>query len=164
MKMKPGSLLSIVTALSVAGAATAATLPKEGTYDYTACWSGTSSDISFSKTHSANSYEMTGTIVSKVPGGMFDNNTFRCVGMGSLFAGKNGGGNVCETIDTDGDKRLAVFAISSEGKVTRELITGTGKYEGMTTTSSVTLLGPFPAIKAGTFQQCNHQSGTYKMK
>jgi hypothetical protein len=25
-------------------------------------------------------------------------------------------------------------------------------------------LGPFPVIKAGTFQDCNHQTGTYKLK
>ena len=25
-------------------------------------------------------------------------------------------------------------------------------------------LGSFPAIKAGTFQDCNHQTGTYKLK
>jgi hypothetical protein len=25
-------------------------------------------------------------------------------------------------------------------------------------------LGPFPVIKAGTLQDCNHQTGTYKLK
>jgi len=25
-------------------------------------------------------------------------------------------------------------------------------------------LGPFPMIKPGTFQGCNHQTGTYKLK
>ena len=39
----------------------AAELPKEGSYDYTSCWSGVSNTITFSKTHTASSYEMTGT-------------------------------------------------------------------------------------------------------
>jgi hypothetical protein len=29
---------------------------------------------------------------------------------------------------------------------------------------TVHALGPFPAIKVGTFQDCNHQTGTYKLK
>ena len=32
------------------------------------------------------------------------------------------------------------------------------------TAGTVQPLGPFPAIKAGTFQDCNHQTGTYKLK
>ena len=51
-----------------------------------------------------------------------------------------------------------------DGKITRTNVAGTGKYEGMVTAGTVELLGPFPAIKAGTFQNCNHQTGTYKLK
>jgi hypothetical protein len=107
---------------------------------------------------------MMGVLVSKVPGSIFDKNTFRCVGMSTSFAGKLGGGNVCESIDGDGDKRLATFSIGADGKLTREVVTGTGKYEGMSATSTVTNMGPFPTIKTGTFQECNHQTGTYKLK
>ena len=35
---------------------------------------------------------------------------------------------------------------------------------GMITTGKVETLGPFPAIKAGTFQNCNRQTGTNKLK
>ena len=48
--------------------------------------------------------------------------------------------------------------------MTRENITGTGKFEGMVATGTVKPLGPFPVVKAGTFQDCNHQTGTYKLK
>jgi hypothetical protein len=34
----------------------------------------------------------------------------------------------------------------------------------MVASGMVEALGPFPAIKPGTFQGCNHQSGTYKLK
>jgi hypothetical protein len=34
----------------------------------------------------------------------------------------------------------------------------------MTQVGVVHPLGPFPVIKAGTFQDCNRQTGTYKLK
>ena len=142
----------------------AAELPKEGSYDYTACWSGVNNTIAFSKGYNASSYEMTGTILSNPPGGMFDKNSFRCVGMNASLGGKFTGATVCEAIDVDGDKRLSNFSLGSDGSLTRETVAGTGKYEGMTITGTVHPLGSFPVIKAGTFQDCNHQTGTYKLK
>ena len=153
--------LLIITSASTAFAAE---LPKEGSYDYTACWSGTNNMITFSKTHTAASYEMTGVVRSTTPGGMFDKHTFRCVGMNASFDGKTSGSTVCEAIDADGDKRLSYFSLGSDGKVTRENVVGTGKFEGMIASGTVQPLGPFPVIKPGTFQDCNHQSGTYKLK
>jgi hypothetical protein len=80
-------LVSII--LTAAPSAFAAELPKEGRYDITACWSGVNNAVTFSKTHTATSYEITGAIRSSPPGGMFDKETFRCVGMdASLSAGR----------------------------------------------------------------------------
>jgi len=155
---------ALLVALGVGSAADAQTLPKEGRYDYTACWSGVSNQIAFSKTHTASTTEFMGTTRSDPPGGMFDKNSFRCVGMTTSFDGKNTGSTVCETTDRDGDKRLAYFSASSDGKVTRENVSGTGKYEGFTASGTVVPLGPFPIVKPGTFQDCNHQTGTYKLK
>ncbi len=156
--------ISLAALTGLAGSAFATELPKEGNYDFTSCWSGVSNTISFSKTHTAYSYEMTGTNRSNPPGGMFDKQTFRCVGMNASLAGKNVGSTVCEAIDADGDKRLTYFSVGSDGKVTREPVAGTGKYEGFVSSGSVEPLGPFPVIKAGTLQDCNHQTGTYKLK
>jgi hypothetical protein len=64
----------------------------------------------------------------------------------------------------DGDKRLAYFSLASDGSLTRENVAGTGKYEGIKIVGTVHALGPFPAIKVGTFQDCNQQTGTYKLK
>jgi hypothetical protein len=153
-----------LVAAAAAGSAAAADLPKEGNYDLTSCWSGVSTLVAFSNTHSASSYEMTGTNRSNPPGGMFDKNSFRCVGMNASLGGKNTGSTVCEAIDLDGDRRLSYFSLTADGTVTREQIAGTGKYEGMVTSTKVTPLGPFPVIKAGTFQNCNQQKGTYKLK
>ena len=159
------SSTALVATLAVAGFASAQALPKEGNYDFTACWSGVSNVIAFSKTHTAFSYEMTGTSRSNPPGGFADKNTFRCVGTNASIDGKNTGMAVCEGIDPSGDKRMTYFSFPGDGKVVRETVAGTGKYAGMTTSgSTVNGLGPFPVIKAGAFQDCNHQTGTYKLK
>jgi hypothetical protein len=163
MKEASRYILALVI-LTSAPSAFAAEPPKEGSYDYTSCWSGISNEITFSKTHTASSYELTGAIRSNPPGGVFDNETFRCVGMNASLGGKNTGSTVCEAIDADGNKRLSTFSVGNDGKVTREFVVGTGKYEGMVTTGTVEPLGPFPVIKPGTFQNCNHQTGTYKLK
>ena len=147
-----------------AGSAFAAELPKEGSYDYTSCWSAVSNTIDFSKTQTASSYELTGTTRSNPPGGMFDKNTFRCVGIGGSLDAKQILTAVCESIDVDGDKRLTYFSVGSDGGVTRENVAGTGKYEGMVATGIIQPLGPFPVVKAGTVQDCNRQTGTYKLK
>jgi len=157
-------LAAAFVAAAAVGSVVAADLPKEGKFDYTACWSGVSNVVSYSKTHNAFSYEMTGVSRSNPPGGMFDKHTFRCVGLNVSLGGKNSGSSVCESIDTDGDKRLTYFSFAPDGTVVREHVAGTGKYDGMVITAKVVPLGPFPAIKAGTFQNCNQQSGTYKMK
>ena len=127
----------VLAALIVASplSAFAAELPKEGSYDYTACWSGANNTIAFSKTYTGSSFELTGTIRSNLPGGMFDKSTFRCVGMNASLDGKITGSNVCETIDVDGDKRLLSFS-SIDGKTTRTNVAGTEKYEGMVTTGT----------------------------
>jgi hypothetical protein len=145
------------------GAALAADLPKQGSYDITSCWSGVSSAIAFSKTHNAWSVENTGTTRSNPPGGAFDMITFRCVGMFSSIEGKNTGMNLCEAIDKDGDKYLTRNSVEGP-KTVQETLAGTGKYEGMVRTATAESLGQFPTIKPGTFQGCNRATGTYKLK
>jgi hypothetical protein len=128
--MKSSKYVLALIVFASAPSAFATEQPKEGSYDYTACWSGVNNTIDFSKAHTASSYEMTGSILSNPPGGMFDKNSFRCVGMNASLDGKYRGSAVCETIDVDGDKRLSYFSMASDGSLTREIVAGTGKYEG----------------------------------
>jgi hypothetical protein len=158
------ALTGVLAAFAIAGSAGAQTLPKEGNYDFTACLSGTASPVAFSKTHFGFSYETMGTIRSNPPGGMLDNSTFRCVGMNASLGGKNSQNTLCEAVDRDGDKQLAYLVLGSDGKVTREVISGTGKFEGLQMSGTMVPLGTYPTIKPGTFQNCNHQTGTYRMK
>jgi len=153
--------LGLVSAIP---AVAAVNLPKEGSYDYVACWTGSGSDVAAGKDYTANSYEIVGTIVSMIPAGFGDQTTFRCVGMNTMIKGKAGGGNVCEATDPDGDKRLASFQLLPDGKFVREFLTGTGKYEGMTLTTTVAPLPPLKESKPGNLQGCNRQTGTYKLR
>lgn len=155
---------ALIAVLAVAGAASAQTLPKEGNYDITSCWSGVNNVIAFSKTQSVTTSEMTGTARSNLPGGIFDNMSFRCVGLSSSLDGKRSAHTVCEAIDRDGDKSLSDFSFTSDGTLVRKTIAGTGKYEGMVESGTATPLGSYPPIKPGTFQNCNRQTGTYKLK
>jgi hypothetical protein len=163
MKHAFRNVLAVV--LFTSAPALTAELPKEGNYDYTSCQTSVNNVISFSKDYTAYSFEMTGTSNSNPPGGIFDKNSFRCVGTNSSLGGKTTGMTVCEAIDADGDKRLTYYSLMPDGRVTREAIAGTGKYEGMVASSNkFEPYGPFPTIKAGTSQTCNRQTGTYKLK
>jgi hypothetical protein len=152
-------IAALLCSASVAGAAD---LAPQGKYDVTACWAGTSNPIEFSKTHSAFTYDMSGASRASEAGTLFDKVSFHCIGLSMAFEGKTSGVTVCEGIDKDGDKYLSHF-VQAGTTNTRTHVSGTGKYEGAVLSSSVEGLGPFPVIKAGTFQNCNHQTGTYKL-
>lgn len=163
---KATAVLSFVITLSALAAmqpAAAQGVPKEGRVDITSCWSGANSVIAFSKTHLAFSYEMTGTTRSNPPGGIFDMTAFRCVGLVNAIAGKQTGSATCEVVDKDGDKTLSQY-LGEGNTYTATTLAGTGKYEGMTSNLVAEMMGQFPTIKPGTFQNCNRQTGTYKMK
>ena len=92
----------------------AAELPKEGSYDFNSCWSGVNNAITFSKTHAASSYEMTGTTRSNPPGGMFDKSTFRCVGVNASLDGKVTASNVSRQSMWTATSDLSIFRLSTE--------------------------------------------------
>ena len=153
---------AIVATLAL-GSAAAQTMPKEGIYDLTNCWSGTSNVIEFSKTHSANSGELVGNSRSNPPGGPFDMVTFHCVNICATIDGKSSGSYYCETADKDGDKFM-VRGVTEGPKGKAETIAGTGKYQGMVRTGISESSGAFPPIKPGAFTGCHRQTGTYKLK
>jgi hypothetical protein len=161
--MKTG-LTVFAAIVATTSLAQAQPLPKEGRYDYTACWSEVGKVIAFSKTHRVYSYEMTGTTRSNPAGGFGDKNTFHCIGVSTTFEGKGAAKIACEAVDAEGDKRLSQLVAATDGQVTREHIAGTGKYEGMSSTTAVAPLGRLTDIPEGTFQDCNQQTGTYKLK
>ncbi len=165
--MKSISRTSIVVGLLLVGGspAWAAELSNEGGYDIKTCFTRNSTLIQYSPTQYGFSYEETGTVASTPPGGLFDGDVVRCVGMTAIVEGKRSGGSFCEAVAKDGDKRLTQFKYNTEGKLVREALVGTGKYDGMVLTgSSVKAIGPAPVLKTGTAEACNQQTGHYKLK
>lgn len=165
--MKPLTRISTVAGLFliVGSPARAADLPKEGSYDIKTCFTRNSSLIQYSKTQFAYSYEERGTVVSTPPGGLFDGELVRCVGMTAVVDGKRSGGSFCEAVAKDGDKRLSQFTYDSSGKLVREALAGTGKYDGMVLTgSTVKAIGSAPVLGTGTSEACNQQTGNYKLR
>jgi hypothetical protein len=142
----------------------AADLPKEGTYDFMSCFSGTSNVMEFSKTHTGNTSEIRGTVQSNPPGGLFDKVAFRCISMNYSADGKPSGMTLCEGVDKDGDKYLSHLVVVDGQQSTRRVVAGTGKYEGMTSSGTAASVGPFGSTGPGQIQSCTHQKGTYKLK
>ena len=153
----------VLAACASVGSVLAQSVPKDGNYDFVSCYSGTASEIAFSKTHVAGSTEFVGSNRTTPPGGPFDMTAFRCVGTYALIDGKYSTSAYCEGVDKDGDKIMT--RNTTEGpRGKQEVIAGTGKYEGMVRSGITEPLGQFPSIKPGTFTACNRQTGTYKMK
>jgi hypothetical protein len=165
----------IILACALAGIlgvpAKAAELSKEGKADITTCYTVTTNDIRFSKTHTATTYEIIGTNVSNPPGGLFDQQSFRCVGLNSIVDGKFSATTFCEGIDKDGDKILTRLIVGSSEGVGQDdthvgettVIAGTGKYEGMTRTGTMENY-PIRSAKPGITQRCGRGTYTYKLK
>ncbi len=156
--------VSACVAAACATGASAADLPKEGSYDHTPCFTRTSTRIDFSPTHFAYTHEDVGTSASNPPGGLFDKESVRCVGMTANFEGKRSGATVCEGVAPKGDKRLTRFWYDDRGEYQREAVVGTGQYEGLVTTGSIKSVGQTQRIRPGVTQFCNQGTGTYKLK
>jgi hypothetical protein len=155
-------MISVLT-IGLAMPAIAGDLPKEGKYDYTACYAGTAKSIDFSKAYSGLTYDLAGTIRSNPPDGFLDMTTLKCVGFSNTIDGRPSGMNICQVVDKDGDKMLSKNIIEGS-KQTSEALAGTGKYEGIVRTGAGESVGAFPAGAPGTLQGCTRNTGTYKMK
>src|SRR5262249_51369129 len=108
------TLLILIAGTSLA---TAGEGPKEGTYDYIACYGGTMTQMKMPGGEVASSMEWTGGTHSNVAGSPFDNNSFKCIGTGIGAPGKawTTGQLFCTATDTDGDTRSVHF-VTENGK------------------------------------------------
>ena len=150
-------------AVFAAAAVAAQPLPKEGKFAYRGCLTGTGKAIALSKSHVAYSFEATGEDMADTPGTLFDHASFQCEGSGARFGKERIGYNVCLYVDPDGDKDIVRFTLR-DGEWQRQDVAGTGKYDGIVIHADVRDLGPFPKMKPGMIQECNHVVGTYKLK
>lgn len=157
------TITGVALGFSVAAlTALAAPLPKEGTYDVTACMTRNVSRVAVGNDKAA-AIEQFGVSMSNPPGGIFDGESVHCVGMMASLNGEPMVNNVCESLDRDGDRRLTYFFAGPDRKVQRRHIAGTGKYDGLETSGTYTSTA-YPAIKDGVELFCNRQQGTYKLR
>ena len=98
---------SLVVVLCIVGSSAGETLPKEGSFDFTACWSGVTNTLVFDSSHSVMTWELLGTDLSNPPGGILDKSSFRCVGMRTTDA-KTTVSNYCEVLLPRGQRQDAI--------------------------------------------------------
>jgi hypothetical protein len=159
-------LLGLACAIALTNPAFSVDVPKEGSYDYTTCFTRNVTYMQFSPTQTAWSYNEHGTAVSDPRGGMFDGDEVQCLGMTALLDGKRAGHAACIAVTKDGAKRFSRVWYDAEGKLQRETIGGTGKYDGMVTTGTIQDVKASPDLQPGTqaVEYCNRNVGTYKLK
>ena len=98
--------------------------PKEGKYDYAACYSGTTTVIQVSKTSYASTSKFVGNTRSNPPGGPFDTLAYSCVNMSSTHDSKTTSSYFCQVTDMDGDKFMA-HGVFDGTKTTTDAFGGT---------------------------------------
>lgn len=156
--------LPIIFGLVVLSANTAvlsAELVKQGNYDIEVCWGGTTKAIAHTKSHVAANFLATGVARSKKMGGFLDMSSFQCVGVLRMFSGDITGDAICEFIDADGDNTL--FQIDRRNKAggVWTLVSGTGKFAGISGGGPYKYAGQFPTARQGRFQGCAEATGSY---
>jgi hypothetical protein len=101
--------------------------------------------------------------VSILPnGGLYHLNGIRCIGVWAVIDGiyQNG---YCETTDPDGGKQFGKYSNTGSGEKW-QIMSGTGKYAGMTGGGSYAAVGRFATQGPGTLQNCTRAVGTYRLK
>ena len=168
MKLLARSL--VITLIFVAGVSTAsAQMTKDGTFDFTICFTGSSKVIDFDEQHVAFAWvDEKGFARSHPPGGAFDMMWFRCVGSGGVIEGKRPVDDYCELADQDGDKVFVIHRIvtdlstnTRDSKV--EILAGTGKYTGIRGTGESQSPLIFPEEDPDLYARCVRLNGDYKI-
>jgi len=167
------SVLSIAMgsalALLIGAGEAAVTMPKEGRFDFNFCLAGRTAAIPINENAVAGSFESTAGIWSNIPGGAFDGQGSRCVGSWAVVDGTYTDGGYCITTDADGDRFLMDFRTGpirvGEQVVGKWVATaGSGKYARMAAQGEYKAVAKsVPAVEGG-FQNCNRNTGTYKLK
>jgi hypothetical protein len=137
---------------------------QEKPLDFTVCRSGTVTPLlPPSKDATVFSVDATGITVNSSDK-MFENQTSRCLGVGSNIAGKSAGNGYCKYVDPDGDVNVLAFTSDKPGEGTWRFVHGTGKWHGARRAGSFKFFTRGKPIAEGTTQSCNRVTGTYELK
>jgi hypothetical protein len=169
MMRRPAGLF--LCAILVAGGASngLAQMPEDGPFDFTICFTGSSTTIKFDDQHVAFAWvDEKGFSHSNPPGGAFDMMWFRCVGSGGVFEGTRPIDDYCEFADQDGDRMFVVHRnVTDLATKTREskvdIFAGTGKFAGIKGAGESQRPLLFPDEDPDLYARCVRMNGDYKI-
>lgn len=133
-----------------------------GKYEGTLCLAGPVPAVVQSDKEMAGSFDVIGPIVTH-PGTLYHLTNIRCLGAWSVIDGQYRENGYCQVVDNDGDRMLGKFTrVNGDGRW--DVVSGTGKYAGITSGGPYSPVGQFPQPVAGTLQSCSRISGTWKLR
>jgi hypothetical protein len=157
-----------VVAVSTAGPGFAGkvNIPKEGSYEFDFCVVGRGKTLSAGDKLFVMNYELDANLRSTPPGRAFDRMGSRCYGIYINLNGNPQESGICELTDLDGDKWwMDYHGTWDGGGGTYKAVHGTGKYDGITLQGEYHIDNSWGnASKEVSFQGCNPNKGTYKLK
>ena len=140
-----------------------AELPKEIPFEGTSCHVFDRTIISQGDSRVIFNIEGQGVRWSDQPDFPFGRMSVQCVGSGSAIGDQREASGYCDAIDADGDRYVTKYG-GGQGKGTWSVVTGTGKFAGMTGEGSNTVIYfPRTALSPGTVQFCNDEEGTFRL-
>ncbi len=162
------NLAAVITLWAMLAASSAiagkVNMPKEGNFEFAWCYVAQGKAITSGDKLFVITYHGVANSHSDPTGRPFDQMGGRCYGTFATINGKSQGFGVCELADQDGDKWWMEYHDNAEGSGgTYTSALGTGKYEGMTLKGEYRSM-TWPGTPDATFQGCNPNKGTYKLK
>lgn len=133
-----------------------------GKYEGMLCVAGPMPTIVQSDKEMAGTYESIGPIITK-PGMLYHLTNIRCLASWSIVDGQYSETGHCQIVDNDGDKMFGRFS-HTKGEGRWDVISGTGKYTGMTSGGAYGSVGQIPQPVAGSVQACNRITGTWRLR
>lgn len=160
--MKNRTLAVCIATLVTSSAFAGVEVANKGSYEGMLCVSGQLPAVVQSDTEMGGSFDLIGPMVTK-PGTLYHAANIHCLGAWSVVGGNYNENGHCQVVDADGDKIFGKFSrVNADGRW--EVISGTGKYAGMTSSGPYTPVAQFPQPIPGTLQHCNKITGTWKLR
>lgn len=157
-----------IAAVSMAGSGLAGkvNIPKEGNYEFEFCLVGQAKNLSADDKVFVAQYSLLANLKSSPPGRAFDRMGAVCYGLYTNWNGRQQEAGVCELTDLDGDKWWMDYHGNADGAGgSYTAAHGTGKYDGITLKGEYHIDNAWgSASKEVSFQGCNPNKGTYKLK
>lgn len=160
--MKIRTLAVCLATFAASGAFAGVDVANKGNYEGMLCVAGPLPAVVQSDSEMGGSFDLIGPMITK-PGMLYHAANIHCLGAWSVVGGQYNENGHCQVVDGDGDKIFGKFSrVNADGRW--EVISGTGKYAGMTSSGPYTPVAQFPQPVPGTLQHCNKITGTWKLR